>query len=99
MAANQNDNHPQQSNVALVLRALVLLYVLYLVYGIVAAYVRGDSEALSLPLTIAAAGILGAAAVVLLVLTYRQWRSQSRKEETTEPDGMDECADDPTDEG
>lgn len=98
MAANQNDNRPRQSNVSLGLRALVLLYVLYLAYGIVAAYVRGDSDALSLPLTIAAAGILAVASVVMLVLTYRQWRSQSRKEETPELDGMDECADDPTDE-
>ncbi len=94
MAANQNDNRPRQSNVSLGLRALVLLYVLYLVYGIVAAYVRGDSEALSLPLTIAAAGILGAAAVVLLVLTYRQWRSQSSEAELPEADGPDEGADD-----
>ena len=65
MAANQNDNRPRQSNVSLGLRALVLLYVLYLVYGIVAAYVRGDSEALSLPLTIAAAN----GAVALLTVT------------------------------
>ncbi|MGM9593674.1 MAG: hypothetical protein ACI3U8_04915 [Candidatus Onthomonas sp.] len=94
MAANQHDNRPQQSNVALGLRALVLLYVLYLAYGIVAAYVRGDSDALSLPLTIAAAGILGVASVVMLVLTYRQWRSQSSEAELPEEDGADESTDD-----
>lgn len=93
MAANQNDNRPRQSNVSLGLRALVLLYVLYLVYGIVAAYVRGDSDALSLPLTIAAAGILGVASVVMLILTYRQWRSQSSEGEPSEEDGSDEGAD------
>lgn len=94
MAANQNDNHPQQSSLSLGLRALVLLYVLYLVYGIVAAYVRGDSEALSLPLTIAAAGILGVASVVMLILTYRQWRSQSSEGELPEEGSSDDGADD-----
>ncbi|MGM9537094.1 MAG: hypothetical protein ACI3VN_02045 [Candidatus Onthomonas sp.] len=89
MAANQNDNQPHQSNVSLGLRALVLLYVLYLVYGIVAAYVQGSSDALSLPLTIAAAGILGTAAIVLLVLTYRQWRTQSDAEASAQKDALE----------
>lgn len=75
--ANSNDNRPRQSGAALGIRAVVLLYVLYLIYGIVAAYVRGDSDALSLPLTILVSVLLGAVTLVLLALTYRQWKAQS----------------------
>lgn len=75
--ANSNDNRPRQSSAALGIRAVVLLYVLYLIYGIVAAYVRGDSDALSLPLTILVSVLLGAVTLVLLALTYRQWKAQS----------------------
>ena len=75
--ANQHDHQPRQSNVALGVRAVVLLYVLYLAFDIAAAYVRGDSDALNLPLTILFSGILVVLSLVLLVLTYRQWRAQS----------------------
>lgn len=85
---NHPSHQPKQRSVALGIRALVLLYVLYLAYDIVAAYWRGDSDALSLPLTILFAGILVILSLVLLVLTYRQWKSsaQSQEEETDQED-------------
>lgn len=82
--ANQHDNQPRQSNIALGVRAVVLLYVLYLAFDIAAAYVRGDSDALNLPLTILFTGILVVLSLVLLVLTYRQWKVQSAQSDHTE---------------
>lgn len=82
--ATSNDNRPRQSSAALGIRAVVLVYVLYLIYGIVAAYVRGDSDALSLPLTILVSVLLGAVTLALLVLTYRQWKAQSAQPEDTD---------------
>lgn len=82
---NSHDNQPRQRGAALGIRALVLLYVLYLAYQIVAAYLRGDSDALSLPLTIGAAAILVILSVILLVLTYRQWKSSSAPSSPQEP--------------
>lgn len=94
MADNQNNKRPQQSNLSLGLRVLVLLYVLYLAYGIVEAYWKGSTDALSLPLTIAAAGILGAAAIVLLALTYRQWRAQRAEGSPEQAGSRSEALDD-----
>lgn len=88
--ANQHGSQPHQSTVALGVRAVVLLYVLYLAFDIAAAYVRGDSDALNLPLTILCSGILVVLSLILLVLTYRQWKGQS-----AQSDHSDES--DPTD--
>lgn len=84
---NHHSNQPQQRGIALGIRALVLLYVLYLAYDIVAAYWRGDSDALSLPLTILFASILAILSLVMLVLTYRQWKGT--REPSQEPEEAD----------
>ena len=89
--ANSNDNRPRQSSAALGIRALVLLYILYMAYNIVAAYLRGDSDALSLPMTILTSAILVLLSVVLLVLTYRQWKAQfDRSDSHPSSDSTDE---------
>ncbi len=87
MASNNNS---QPSSTTLGLRALVLFYVLYLAYGIAEAYITGDPEALSLPMTIVCVGAMVIGAVVLLVLTWRQWKSSknapAQEDETADED-------------
>ena len=90
MASN---NNPQPNSTTLGLRALVLFYVLYLAYGIAKAYATGDPEALSLPMTIVCVGAMVIGAVVLLVLTWRQWKSaKNAPVEEDEPSDEDEEA-------
>lgn len=74
--ANDSNNRPRQRGGALLIRVLVLAYVLYMAFGVAAAYVRGDPDALSLPLTVVVVAVLAGVTLVLLYLTYRQWREE-----------------------
>lgn len=65
------------------LRAVVLLYVLYLAYGIAEGYATGSPDALSLPMTILCVGVMAAGAVILLVLTWKQWKAQKNASDTS----------------
>lgn len=69
-------SNPNRSSTTLGLRAVVLLYVLYLAYGIAEGYVTGAPDALSLPMTILCVGVMAAGALILLVLTWKQWKAQ-----------------------
>lgn len=86
--ANKKNNRPRQGSAYLGIRALVLIYVLYLAFGIAASYLRGDPDALSLPLTVLTVAVLVIVTLVMLVLTYRQWRrDQTAAREADEQEG------------
>ncbi|MBQ3089300.1 MAG: hypothetical protein IJD21_01940 [Oscillospiraceae bacterium] len=71
MASN---NRPQPNGGALGLRAVVLLYTLYMAFRIAAGYLRGDNDALSLPLTILAVVFIGGLSCLMLFMTWKQWQ-------------------------
>ena len=71
MASN---NRPQPNGGALGLRAVVLLYTHYMAFRIAAGYLRGDNDALSLPLTILAVVFIGGLSCLMLFMTWKQWQ-------------------------
>lgn len=82
-----SNNNPNSTTLGL--RAVVLFYVLYLAYGIVEGYVTGAPDALSLPMTILCVGIMAAGALVLLFLTWKQWKSQKNAADNDPADDED----------
>lgn len=78
-----DNNRPNSTTLAL--RAVVLLYVLYLAYGVAEGYLKGEPDALPLPATIAAVSVMVIGAGVLLFLTWKQWmQSKSGSSAETE---------------
>lgn len=78
-AAQEADQAPRNPNNAVMFRLLAVGYVIYLCVQMVQTYTAGGPDAPSLGMLIAGVGLLGGGAVVLGVLTFKEWKRNKAK--------------------
>lgn len=72
--AEETDQPPRNPNGAVAFRALAVGYVGYLCIQMVQIYFKGGPDAPSLPMLIGSVALLGGAAIVMGVLSYKEWK-------------------------
>lgn len=73
-SAEENDQPPRNPNSAAAFRALAVGYVLYLCFQMIQIYLQGGPEAPSLLMLVLSVGFLFIGAIVLSIITYREWK-------------------------
>lgn len=77
--AEDNDQPPRNPNSSVLFRLLAVGYVAYLCIQMVQLYLEGGPDAPSLTMLLFGVGLLGVGAVVLAVLTYKEWKRNKAK--------------------
>lgn len=77
--AQENNQPPRNPNNAVMFRLLAIAYVGYLCIQMVKTYTQGGPDAPSLGLLIAGVAVLGGGAVLLAVLSYKEWKRNKEK--------------------
>lgn len=77
--AEENDQPPRNPNNAAMFRVLAIGYIAYLCIQMIKTYTNGGPDAPSLGLLIGGIAILGGGMVLLIILTYREWKYNKQK--------------------
>lgn len=71
---DQTPQNPGNPTTMLLFRVLAIGYVLWMLKGLVEAYVAGGPDAPSLGMLLGAIAVLGGGCVFIGIMTYKQWK-------------------------
>ncbi len=76
----EEQSRPRNEKAMLTIRAAAAAYLVYLVYDLVQMYLKGGEDAPSLPLLLGSGLFLLAGAVLIAVMTYKDWKAYKKRE-------------------
>ena len=71
---DQTPKNPGNPTTMIGFRVLAIGYIIWILKGLVTAYIAGGEEAPSLPLLIGAIVVLGGGCVAIGIMSYKQWK-------------------------